>query len=157
MYCKSCGNKLRSGSKFCSKCGEVIENENDSIKASNKDKKKIEKEVVKGEVILDREKVEDTNLIYCRNCGQEIPSDSTICPICRYHLVSNSTETSTLEAIMICLFSFFIPIVGLVLWAIFKDEDRSKAKKALISALSGMLVGLLFVFFIFIFLILIFS
>lgn len=160
MYCKSCGCKLRSESKFCSNCGEVVEKDTDKVKSTREEKVKKKKEVIDGEVISDNDKNNknnNDNTIYCRNCGQEIPINSDICPICRYHLVNKSTETSTVEVIMICLFSFFIPIVGLILWAIFKDEDRPKAKKALIAAITGILIALLLVFLIFMFLIIVFS
>lgn len=160
MYCKSCGSKLRNGSKFCSKCGKAIEKDDVDNKSTSEKKREEKKEVIDGEIISSNDKKNkknNNNLIYCRNCGQEISSDSVICPICRYHLVNKSTETSSVEVIMICLFSFFIPIVGLVLWAIFKDEDRSKAKKALISSLIGIFLGLLLFFLVLVFLIFIFS
>lgn len=159
MYCKYCGNEVRSGSKFCSKCGERVDDFKLGTDSTSEKKVKKKREVVEAEVLLEgsTSNNDNDNLMYCRHCGQEISENSVICPICHYHLSNDRSETSSVESVMICLFSFFIPLVGFVLWAIFKDEDSSKAKKALISSIIGVVLGLFLVILVFIFVIFIIS
>lgn len=54
--------------------------------------------------------------MYCKNCGKEINDNAVVCPYCGVQVGKLNTQenkTNTL-AIVGFIFSFFIPIVGLI-------------------------------------------
>ncbi len=72
---------------------------------------------------------------YCRSCGTEISPYAANCPNCG---VSQRTEEKTVHdsgspgwTVLGCC----IPLVGLILWLVWKDEKPESAKAAGIGAL----------------------
>lgn len=108
MYCKNCGKKLNSKANFCEYCGE-------KVKSKNEEKK-----------------------VYCTFCGKEILESDVICPYCKKRVKSShGFDGLDSQTKLICILSFLVPIMGLVLWIIYKDNDGEKAEKVLNSAIVG--------------------
>ncbi len=109
-------------------------------------------------------------LKYCRKCGEEPNISNTICPYCGFKIVDGhdycqECGSQTLKGQIKCtkcgvrllspktkenetvgLISFFLPIVGFIIYAVLSDSNPGKAKSALNGALVGSVVG----FFIFV-------
>ncbi len=77
-------------------------------------------------------------MAFCTNCGRQIDDKAVICVNCGCQ-VKGGNDSSNFG---IALLSFFIPLVGLILWAIWKDEYPLKAKSAGKGALIGVIVGI---------------
>lgn len=106
---------------------------------------------------------------YCKHCGQEIEDDDTFCPNCGtrvsdystdYTYTSNSTRNSSSHtssshktyesegnAAALGVLGFFVPVVGLILFIVWKDTNPKYSKAAGIGALIS--VALQFVYLIF--------
>ena len=69
--------------------------------------------------------------MYCRNCGKEIPNDSRICPFCGKEQ-NNSVGANYDDSGSVgwAILGFFIPLVGLILFLVWKDSKPRCAKKA---------------------------
>ena len=113
-----------------------------------------------------------SELNYCRKCGEDAKLSNTICPYCGFETIDGhdycqNCGGQTLEGQIQCtecglrllsikakeietisLISFFLPIVGFIIYAVLNDSNPGKAK----SALNGALVGLVVGFFIFLYL-----
>lgn len=74
---------------------------------------------------------------YCVNCGSQIDDKAVICPMCGVKQASNDDDYS----ILWLLISFIIPIIGIVLWIVWKDEKPESAKMAGYGALASIIVG----------------
>ena len=93
---------------------------------------------------------------YCSKCGKEIMDEAVICPGCGCAQENNvpgnnapqiKTALSNLGREASSNFGwsvlgFFIPIVGLILYLVWKETNPSKAKAAGYGALSGFLLSL---------------
>lgn len=93
-------------------------------------------------------------MAYCRNCGSEIDSNVAVCPNCG---ATQLPETSNYTPAPIQvdnggfgwgLLGCCIPIVGLVLWLVWKDTKPKTAKAAGMGALIS--VGISVIYYIFI-------
>ena len=85
--------------------------------------------------------------MYCKNCGQEIENQAVVCPYCgtqQKELVSNDDTGSLGWGILGCC----IPVVGLVLWLVWKDTKPKNAKTAGMGALVSVIIGILWYLFI---------
>ncbi len=142
MYCKNCGNKLKEGSNFCSKCGKKIENNDDDKNIVDAD---IEEENSNDNLEADKKEV-----MYCRNCGLEIPSDTINCPNCGYNL-KTVNDNDFFEKFIIIICSFIFPLIGIIIWAILRSSNPKNAKNALISSLISMGITFLLIILIIIF------
>ena len=83
----------------------------------------------------------------CKNCGKEIDDRAVICPGCGVP----QSEIATVQdsgSLGWGVLSCFVPVVGLVLFIIWKDTKPKSAKAAGIGALVA--VGLTVLFYIFI-------
>lgn len=147
MYCKNCGNKLRANSTFCPKCGKKVLKEKDKdedkevIEASFKEKE--EKEEKKTKTVEKENREEEKDVMYCKNCGKEISIDAKICPKCGYNLKGRVSTVDSFTNFVICAVSFFIPIVGFILWVVLRNENNNKAKNALIASCIGLFMSFL--------------
>ena len=80
---------------------------------------------------------------YCRNCGSQIDDKAVICPQCgvRQEPVTASNDSGSIGwAFLGCC----IPIVGLILFLVWKDTRPNDAKKAGIGALVSVLLSVAF-------------
>ena len=89
-------------------------------------------------------------MAYCRNCGQRIDDESNLCPFC------GETQSSSVQVrqsggqvvvdnggFLWGLLGCCIPIVGLVLFLVWKDTKPRTAKAAGIGALVSVIIGVL--------------
>ncbi len=81
---------------------------------------------------------------YCSNCGKEVREDQDVCISCGKSLhpstqkkVYDESESTGGYAVL----GFFFPLVGLILYLIWKDERPKAANSAGKGALIGVIVG----------------
>lgn len=80
---------------------------------------------------------------YCKNCGSQIDDKAVICPQCgvQQESVTASNDSGSIGwAFLGCC----IPIVGLILFLVWKDTKPNNAKKAGIGALVSVLISVAF-------------
>ena len=80
--------------------------------------------------------------MYCRNCGKEIDNNLAQCPYCNTPLITENViqdNGSVWWGVLGCC----IPIVGLILFIVWKDTKPSSSKKAGIGALIGFIVPII--------------
>lgn len=83
---------------------------------------------------------------YCTKCGQELEDNAVYCTGCG---AQNNGQTTTVEdkkSVGFNILSFFFPIVGLILFLVWKKDTPIKAKGCGISALIGFVVGIILSF-----------
>ena len=92
---------------------------------------------------------------YCSHCGKEIVEDAVVCVHCGCAIEGVKKKDEDKKSPLWFLLGFFIPIVGLILYCVWKDEyplrAKSVGKGALISALIS--VGLVVSFYLISFLV----
>ncbi len=118
MFCPNCGEKIDNNALYCPVCGYNLSN----IRGISGRKTKKSK----------------AKTIKCPECGKIIDSNFTVCPYCN-HNFTEATIKKELEveqkrkeednnftyAIITLIFSFIIPIVGLILAFMFVNKDKS--------------------------------
>ena len=77
MKCENCGNEVREGAKFCSKCGSNILQQEDHSGKHNVHETKTEKR--------------------CVNCGNVLREESKFCPKCGSSTLEQKEDVSTLK------------------------------------------------------------
>lgn len=81
--------------------------------------------------------------MYCRNCGKEINDNLIQCPYCNTSIVSGEIDNGSIWwGVLGCC----TPMVGLVLYVIWRESKPQSAKKAGIGALLGFLFGMVIPF-----------
>ena len=74
----------------------------------------------------------------CKACGKEIDDQAAACIYCGKTVPKEPEIEDTTNSIWWAVIGFFVPVAGLVMWAMCKDTQPVKAKKAGIGALVGM-------------------
>ena len=134
-YCTNCGAPIEEGMITCISCGASIydDTQYDQI------------EETKEELIEEAPATEENNAgaeedtapkRYCHKCGKPVDKDAVICMHCGCTVDGkspNAQEDS--DSIGWGFLGFFVPIVGLILWLMWKDTMPKKAKKLGIGAL----------------------
>ena len=78
---------------------------------------------------------------YCSNCGNMITNNGAFCPECGARIVAEVTPNTDNEPNFgYALLGFFLPIVGIILYFMWKNEKPGKAKSALRGALFDLTV-----------------
>ena len=83
---------------------------------------------------------------YCKNCGSQIDDKAVVCPQCGVQqepvrtIIAGDDSGSIGWAFLGCC----IPIVGLILFLVWKDTKPNNAKKAGIGALVSVLLSVAF-------------
>ena len=85
--------------------------------------------------------------MYCKNCGREIDSAANVCPYCG--TPQNAAAVNDNGGILWGLLGCCIPVVGLVLFLVWKDTKPRTAKAAGIGALVSVILSVLYYVFIF--------
>ncbi len=95
---------------------------------------------------------------YCAHCGAEMEDNASFCQVCGAGVNGGSVQESNTKdasSFGFALLSFFFPLVGLILWIVWKDTSPLKAKSCgkgalfgviasiVLSILSGILMGIL--------------
>ncbi len=80
--------------------------------------------------------------MYCPNCGQEIDDKAVVCPKCGVPVSGKkTTNPSDASSFGWAFLGFLFPIVGLILFLIWKDESPLKAKSCGKGALVSVIVS----------------
>ena len=101
--------------------------------------------------------------MYCGDCGKKLNSNSKYCPYCGSRVASenvtvvNSNEDSV--NVLLVIASFLVPILGVVLFVIYKDKKTKTSKAYGIAALVGFISKMFFyvLYFIWIFLMILYG
>lgn len=80
-------------------------------------------------------------MAYCKNCGREIDDKAVVCPSCG---VSQKTEVVDNGGFLWGLLGCCIPIVGLILFLVWKDNKPKTAKAAGMGALVSVIIGVIY-------------
>lgn len=89
--------------------------------------------------------------MYCHQCGKEVSDDAKFCPYCGVslgHTQGNYEPIHPNEIVSkddapsmgFAVLSFFVPIVGLILFLVWKDEFPQKSKSCLKGLISGIVL-----------------
>ena len=81
--------------------------------------------------------------MFCRNCGKEIDEKAYVCPHCGVLTSNAEAQKKTVNDSGSAgwgVLGFFFPIVGLILFLIWRDERPKSAKAAGIGALIFVIV-----------------
>lgn len=88
-------------------------------------------------------------MAFCKNCGKEINEQETFCPNCGTAL--NSTQAPESQPTVVDnggigwgLLGCCIPIVGLILFLVWKDSKPKTSKAAGIGALVGVILAVIY-------------
>ena len=79
--------------------------------------------------------------MYCRNCGKEIDNNLVQCPYCNTPVNQNQKVVEDSGSMWWGVLGCCVPIVGLVLYIVWKDTKPQSGKKAGIGALIGFVLG----------------
>lgn len=89
--------------------------------------------------------------MYCKKCGKEIDDNAVICPSCgcatdKYEQKNFKNESDSSSAGWAVL-GFLFPLIGLILYLVWKEElplrAKSIGKGALVSVIVNVVIGLL--------------
>lgn len=80
-------------------------------------------------------------MAYCRFCGKPISDVAVICPACGAQQGAGVAHKADNGGFLWGLLGFFIPIAGLILYLMWKDERPRTAKAAGIGALVSAILG----------------
>ena len=80
---------------------------------------------------------------YCSNCGEELRVDDRQCPRCGTPTKKPASNVVDNGGFGWGLLGFCIPIVGLILYLIWRDERPNTAKAAGTGALIGFIIGVI--------------
>lgn len=89
---------------------------------------------------------------YCPHCGEKVNTDQDICLNCgKYLKQSKPTKINDNNQVIYGLLGFFLPIAGIIIYALTKNETPKSASSALKGAITS--IVLFAVFYIYIYLI----
>ena len=138
MFCKMCGQQLEDTAAVCSNCGHET-----GVAATKVDQN-----------------------AYCKKCGRNIGADKAFCPYCGAKMgaeaaseptyqqsapqqaapvtvnVNNNVASDDAPNMGFAILGFFFPLIGLILWLIWKDQTPLKAKSCGKGALIGFIVSI---------------
>ena len=83
---------------------------------------------------------------FCSKCGKELADDAVFCSFCGS--VANPEMKNTVPqkedkvSVGLCVLAYFIPLFGLIYWAITRTETPKKAKAVGITALVSWIVNI---------------
>ena len=83
-------------------------------------------------------------MAYCRKCGEVIDDEAVICPKCGVQQSEFKTTASDDDgSVLWLLLGFLIPVAGLILWIMWKDEKPRSARMAGVGFLAGLVLWLI--------------
>ena len=80
---------------------------------------------------------------FCSKCGKELMDEAVVCPGCGCSQ-GNTPVANDSSSFGWALLGFCIPIVGLILYLVWKDQTPLKAKSAGKGALTSVIVSVVF-------------
>ncbi|MBN2541145.1 MAG: zinc-ribbon domain-containing protein [Bacilli bacterium] len=83
-------------------------------------------------------------MAYCTNCGHEISDEAVVCPNCGVPQKKvKATASNDTGSIGWGILGFCIPLVGLILYLVWKDTQPNNAKTAGTGALIGFILNII--------------
>ncbi len=97
-------------------------------------------------ILVSKNKNTNTNTVsaptFCSSCGETIPAGSQFCPKCgAANPYPAQYTTPDSPSAGLAILGFFFPVIGLVLYLVFKDQTPLKAKSCGMGALTGFIFG----------------
>ncbi len=83
-------------------------------------------------------------MVFCKNCGKEIDEKAIICPYCGIQQQEFTPQNVDNGGILWGLLGCCIPLVGLILFLVWKDTKPTSAKAAGIGALVAVCLSILY-------------
>ncbi len=77
--------------------------------------------------------------MFCKNCGKQIDENAVVCPHCGVAISSALADSGSFGWAVL---GFFLPLVGLILYLVWRNTKPQSAKKAGIGALVGFVVNI---------------
>ena len=94
-------------------------------------------------IIMGRTK--EVYIMYCPNCGEQIDDKAVICPKCGVPVKSNaSSAADDAPSTGFAVLGFFFPLIGLILYLVWKSDRPLRAQSAGKGALIGFIVSIVF-------------
>lgn len=83
---------------------------------------------------------------FCPHCGAQIDDDAVVCVKCGCSVSQSPKKSSVEDApnMGFAVLGFFIPLVGLILYLVWKDSTPLRAKSAGKGALIGFITSIAF-------------
>ncbi len=78
--------------------------------------------------------------MYCKTCGKEVNDNAEICPHCGCRLKGVSVREEDAKSVGFGVLGFFFPLIGLILYLVWKDQYPLRAKSTGKGALIGVIV-----------------
>lgn len=69
-------------------------------------------------------------MAYCSNCGDELVPHSAVCINCGAAVNQRKRTSENNTSVGYAILGFFFPIIGLILWLVWKDEYPRRAASA---------------------------
>lgn len=93
------------------------------------------------------------NMRYCPNCGKQVDPKAVVCPNCGVALPAPTNNNNAINSQndtgsnWWTVLGFLIPIIGLVLYIVWRNSEPQNAKKAGLGALISVILwfGLVFI------------
>jgi hypothetical protein len=81
--------------------------------------------------------------MFCNKCGKEVDDDAVVCIGCGCSLKTEASSPQSSEGAgcFLSVLSFLIPLLGLILYLVWKDSRPVASKACGKSALWGVIVG----------------
>ena len=78
---------------------------------------------------------------FCNKCGKELMDEAVVCPNCGCPQQANPVAPADSSSFGWALLGFCIPLVGLILYLVWKDSTPLKAKSAGKGALISVIIS----------------
>ncbi len=84
-------------------------------------------------------------MAFCRNCGSEIHDEAVVCVNCGVPVeIPNAPRTDDKKSGGFAFLCFMFPMLGLILWIIWKDDYPLKAKSCAKGAIVSVVLSAVF-------------
>ena len=85
--------------------------------------------------------------MFCKNCGKEIDNNAYVCPSCGVKQVDDTPKTVNADGPSVgCgILGFLIPLVGLIMFIVWRKDFPQKSKSAGIGALVSIVLWVVIV------------
>lgn len=136
--CRFCGAKLELDAKFCSECGNSLV---PSPSVKNKPTAPEIKDGDEWKYLMSKEYEES---VICSECGSACSPEAVKCKKCGAPLTitKKNTHIDDYPLLILNVLSFLIPLLGLVLFLVYKSERPRSAAEYGTSAISGFFFGI---------------